>query len=31
MVLTGIAFLTGFVSEASYWLLEWFPALSKIG
>src|SRR6266704_238888 len=30
MVLTGIAFLTGFVSEASYWLLEWFPALGKI-
>jgi cytochrome c-type biogenesis protein len=31
MVLTGIAFLTGFVSEAGYWLLEWFPALGKIG
>jgi cytochrome c-type biogenesis protein len=31
LVLTGIAFLTGFVSEASYWLLEWFPVLSKIG
>ena len=31
MVLTGIAFLTGFVSEASYWLLEWFPVLGKIG
>jgi cytochrome c-type biogenesis protein len=31
LVLTGIAFLTGFVSEASYWLLELFPALSKIG
>src|SRR5262249_11367389 len=31
MVLTGIAFLTGFVSEASYWLLEWFPALGTIG
>jgi cytochrome c-type biogenesis protein len=31
MVLTGIAFLTGFVSEASYWLLEWFPALGRIG
>ena len=26
-----VAFLTGFVSEASYWLLEWFPALGKIG
>src|SRR6266446_6310181 len=24
LVLTGIAFLTGFVSEASYYLLEWF-------
>ncbi len=31
MVLTGIAFLTGFVGQASNWLLEWFPALSKIG
>jgi cytochrome c-type biogenesis protein len=31
MVLTGIAFLTGFVSEASYWILEWFPALGRIG
>ena len=31
LVLTGIAFLTGFVSEASYWLLEWFPALGRIG
>src|ERR1700738_5017719 len=31
LVLTGIAFLTGFVSEASYWLLELFPVLSKIG
>ena len=31
LVLTGIAFLTGFVSEASYWLLEAFPALGKIG
>ena len=31
MVLTGIAFLTGFVSEASYWLLEAFPALGQIG
>jgi cytochrome c-type biogenesis protein len=31
LVLTGVAFLTGFVSEASYWLLEWFPVLSKIG
>src|SRR3981081_1425256 len=31
LVLTGIAFLTGFVTEASFWLLEWFPALGKIG
>jgi cytochrome c-type biogenesis protein len=31
LVLTGIAFLTGAVSEASYWLLNTFPALGKIG
>jgi cytochrome c-type biogenesis protein len=31
LVLTGIAFLTGFVSEAGFWLLEAFPALGKIG
>ena len=31
LVLTGIAFLTGFVSEASYWLLETFPALQNFG
>ena len=31
LVLTGVAFLTGFVSEASYWLLEAFPALGRIG
>jgi cytochrome c-type biogenesis protein len=31
LVLTGIAFLTGTVSEASYWLLDTFPALGKIG
>ena len=31
LVLTGIAFLTGFVSEASYWLLEAFPVLGRIG
>jgi cytochrome c-type biogenesis protein len=31
LVLTGIAFLTGFVTEASYWLLEWFPVLGQIG
>jgi len=31
LVLTGIAFLTGAVSEVSYWLLDAFPALSRIG
>jgi cytochrome c-type biogenesis protein len=31
LVLTGIAFLTGFVSQASYWLLEAFPVLGQIG
>ena len=31
LVLTGIAFLTGFISQASFWLLEAFPALAKIG
>jgi cytochrome c-type biogenesis protein len=31
LVLTGIAFLSGFVSEASSYLLEWFPALGNIG
>jgi cytochrome c-type biogenesis protein len=31
LVLTGLAFLGGFVSEASFYLLEWFPALGKIG
>src|SRR3954471_19396732 len=31
LVLTGIAFLTGFVSEASFWILEAFPALGRIG
>jgi len=31
LVLTGIAFLTGFVSQASYWLLEVFPVLGQIG
>ena len=31
LVLTGIAFLTGFVTEASFWLLETFPALGRIG
>jgi cytochrome c-type biogenesis protein len=31
LVLTGIAFLTGFVSQASFWLLEAFPGLGNIG
>ncbi len=31
LVLTGIAFLTGFISQASYWLLEAFPLLGQIG
>jgi cytochrome c-type biogenesis protein len=31
LVLTGIAFLTGFVTEASFYLLEWFPVLGSIG
>jgi cytochrome c-type biogenesis protein len=31
LVLTGIAFLTGFIGQASFWLLEVFPALAKIG
>ncbi len=31
LVLTGIAFLTGAVTQASFWLLETFPVLGKIG
>ena len=31
LVLTGLAFLTGWVSTASFWLLEAFPALGRIG
>jgi cytochrome c-type biogenesis protein len=31
LVLTGIAFLTGFVTSASFWILETFPVLGKIG
>src|SRR5262249_62053876 len=27
LVLTGVAFLTGFVSQASFWLLDAFPVL----
>ncbi len=29
LVLTGIAFLTGFVTQASFWILETFPALGR--
>src|SRR5262247_3637071 len=31
LVLTGIAFLTGFVTQASFWVLETFPMLGRIG
>ena len=31
LILTGVAFLTGAVSQASFWLLETFPLLGKIG
>ncbi len=31
LVLTGIAFLTGTVGQVSYWLLDTFPVLGKIG
>jgi cytochrome c-type biogenesis protein len=31
LVLTGVAFLTGFVGQASNWLLEAFPGLGSIG
>jgi cytochrome c-type biogenesis protein len=31
LVLTGIAFLTGAVGQASFWLLDTFPVLGKIG
>jgi cytochrome c-type biogenesis protein len=31
LVLTGIAFLAGWVTQASYWLLETFPALQTVG
>jgi len=31
LVLTGIAFLTGAIGEVSYWLLDTFPMLGKIG
>ena len=31
LILTGIAFLTGTVTDAAAWLLDTFPALGKIG
>jgi cytochrome c-type biogenesis protein len=31
LILTGIAFLGGWMSTASYWLLETFPALGRLG
>jgi cytochrome c-type biogenesis protein len=31
LVLTGIAFLTGSITTVSFWLLELFPVLGKIG
>jgi len=31
LVLTGVAFLTGSITNVSVWLLETFPALGKIG
>ena len=31
MVLTGIGFLTGTVTNVSIWLLETFPALQNFG
>jgi cytochrome c-type biogenesis protein len=31
MVLTGIVFITGSMGQVSNWILEWFPALEKMG
>jgi cytochrome c-type biogenesis protein len=31
LVLTGLAFLTGGIATASYWILETFPALGRLG
>ena len=31
LVLTGVAFLTGAITQASFWLLDTFPLLGKIG
>jgi len=31
LVLTGIAFLTGWLQSFSFWLIEMFPALARLG
>jgi cytochrome c-type biogenesis protein len=31
LVLTGVAFLSGWLQNASFWLLETFPALGRLG
>jgi cytochrome c-type biogenesis protein len=31
LILTGIMFLTGTITQMSFWLLETFPALGRIG
>lgn len=31
LILVGIAFLTGWLTQASFWLLEMFPALGSLG
>ena len=31
MILTGIAFLTGWITDMSFWLLETFPVLGTLG
>jgi cytochrome c-type biogenesis protein len=31
LVLTGVAFLAGWLADASYWLLETFPVLGRLG
>jgi cytochrome c-type biogenesis protein len=31
LVLTGVAFLSGWINQASYWLLETFPVFQSIG
>jgi cytochrome c-type biogenesis protein len=31
LVLTGIAFLAGWITDASFWLLEAFPVLGRLG